>query len=74
MIKVSNKYFLIVLVSIGVGLILWPLAGMHIFTTFAWWQILVFYLISNLPALVGLSILFGVWETFEMKREARTKQ
>lgn len=73
MIKVTNKYFLVALVSFAVGLIFWPLAGMHIFTTFSLWQIIVFYLISNIPALIGLSILFSVWDTFEMKGEATTK-
>lgn len=67
MLKVTNKYFLITLVSLGVGLIFWPLAGMHIFTTFNWWQILVFYMISNIPALAGLLILVNVWGTFEIK-------
>jgi hypothetical protein len=67
MLKVTNKYILVGLVSLASGLILWPLAGMHIFTTFAWWQILVFYMISNLPALIGLLILVNVWGTFEIK-------
>lgn len=67
MLKVTNKYILVGLVSLAVGLIFWPLAGMHIFTTFAWWQILVFYMISNLPALIGLLILVNVWGTFEIK-------
>lgn len=65
--KVSNKYILVGLVSLAVGLIFWPFAGMHIFTTFAWWQILAFYMISNLPALIGLLILVNVWGTFEIK-------
>ena len=67
MLKVTNKYILVGLVSLAVGLIFWPLAGMHIFTTFAWWQILVFYVISNIPALIGLLILVNVWGTFEIK-------
>ena len=67
MIKVRSKYILVALVSLGVGLIFWPLAGMHIFTTFSWWQILVFYGISNIPALIGLLILVNVWGTFEIK-------
>ncbi|MES2931121.1 MAG: hypothetical protein V4682_00295 [Patescibacteria group bacterium] len=67
MLKVTNKYILVGLVSLAVGLILWPLAGMHIFTTFAWWQILVFYMISNIPALIGLLVLVNVWGTFEIK-------
>lgn len=67
MLKVTNKYILITLVSLAVGLIFWPFAGMHIFTTFAWWQILVFYMISNIPALIGLLILVNVWGTFEIK-------
>ena len=65
--KVSNKYILIGLVSFAVGLMFWPFAGMHIFTTFAWWQILAFYMISNLPALIGLLILVNVWGTFDIK-------
>lgn len=67
MLKVTNKYILVGLVSFAVGLIFWPLAGMHIFTAFAWWQILVFYMISNIPALIGLLILVNVWGTFEIK-------
>lgn len=67
MLKVTNKYILVGLVSLAVGLMFWPFAGMHIFTTFAWWQILAFYGISNLPALIGLLILVNVWGTFDIK-------
>lgn len=71
MLKVTNKYILVALVSLGSGLIFWPLVGMHIFTTFAWWQILAFYMISNLPALIGLLILVNVWGTFDIKEAAK---
>lgn len=71
MLKVTNKFILVGLVSLACGLIFWPLAGMHIFTTFAWWQILVFYVISNLPALIGLLILVNVWGTFEIKEATK---
>lgn len=73
MLKVTNKYIFVGLVNLAGGLILSPLAVMHVCTTFAWWQILVFYGIAIIPALIGLSIFFGVWGTIEMKREATTK-
>lgn len=73
MLKVTDKYLFIGLVTVAMALIFSPFAAMHVFTTFAWWQILVAYLIFTVPALIGLSILFGVWGTFEMKREATTK-
>ena len=71
MLRVKNKYILVTLVSFAVGLIFWPLAGMHIFTTFAWWQILAFYMISNFPALIGLLLLVNVWGTFDIKEAAK---
>lgn len=74
MLKVTNKYFFIGLVGLGLGLVfVWPVTVLHLTTDFAWWQIVAMYALFVLPALIGLSILFGVWGTFELKREATTK-
>ena len=73
MFKVHNKYILIALVGFALGLIFWPFAMMHILTTFNWWQILAFYGLAILPALIGLLILVNVWGTFEITKEATKK-
>lgn len=73
MLKVKNKFIFIGLVTVAMGLILSPLAAMHVFTTFTWWQILAAYGLFTVPALIGLSILFNAWETFELKGEADSK-
>ena len=68
MLKVTtSKYFLIGRITVAMALIFAPFAAMHVFTTFAWWQILAAYAMFTVPALIGLSMLFNVWGTFEMK-------
>lgn len=73
MFKVYNKYIFIALVGLALGLILMPFAVMHTMTTFNWWQILAFYGIAILPALIGLLILVNVWGTFEITKEVTKK-
>ncbi|HEY1042070.1 MAG TPA: hypothetical protein VGE48_01460 [Candidatus Paceibacterota bacterium] len=71
MFKVDTKFFFISLVGIALALIFWPFAGMHIFTTFNWWQIPVFWAVINLPGHIGHHILSNLWGRFELKMEAR---
>lgn len=74
MLKVTNKYLFIALVGFALGLTLvWPFTGLHLFSTFAWWEICLIYLIFILPALIGLLILVYVWGTFEIPKEATKK-
>ncbi len=73
MLKVTDKYIFIGRENLATGLILSPFVVMHVFTTFVWWQILVFYLMAVIPPLIGLSIHFNNSGNVEIKREATTK-
>lgn len=67
-----NKYFLVVLVGIALGLgIVWPIAGLIAFSSFSLWEVLGIYAIFILPAVIGLLLLVNVWGTFEIKEAAR---
>ena len=70
--KVQNtKFFLIGMVTIAMALIFAPFAAMHVLTTFNWWQILAAYALFTIPAMIGIAILFRIWNSFEMKTTKR---
>lgn len=70
--KVANtKFFLVGAITVAMALIFAPFAAMHIFTDFPWWQIFIAYLMFTVPAMIGLAILFRIWNSFEMKTTKR---
>ena len=75
MLKVTNKFFLIALIGVATGLVFWPIQAKFVFVRdVALWQALVMYVVDNCLGYIGLSIYFGVWGTFEMKKREATKE